>query len=121
VYLEGQWKNNPDNVELQSDTGRIILNYSAKSVNIVAGGTLGTVGKVSIDNFKNLTGHKSSLPSSLNQQEKDFGTDISKDTGEFSIDGQRLYNLINDSDYGEHVITIDVGGKGFRLYTFTFG
>jgi thiol-disulfide isomerase/thioredoxin len=121
VYLEGQWKNNPDNIELQSDTGRIILNYSAKSVNIVAGGTLGTVGKVSIDNFKNLTGHTSSLPSSLNQQEKDFGTDISKDTGEFSIDGQRLYNLINDNDYGEHVVTIDVGGKGFRLYTFTFG
>lgn len=120
VYLEGQWKNNPDNIELQSETGRIILNYSAKSVNIVAGGTLDTVGKVSIDNFKNLTGHTSSSPPS-HLQEKDFGTDISKGTGEFSIDGQRLYNLINDNDYGEHVVTIDVKGKGFRLYTFTFG
>jgi thiol-disulfide isomerase/thioredoxin len=119
VYLEGRWKNNPDNIELQSDTGRIILNYSAKSVNIVAGGTPGTVGKVSIDNFKNLNGHISS--SSLHQQEKDFGTDISKGTGEFSIDGQRLYNLINDNGYGEHVVNIDVRGKGFRLYTFTFG
>ena len=39
IYLEGKWKNNHDNVELQSDTGRIILNYSTKSVNLVAGGT----------------------------------------------------------------------------------
>jgi hypothetical protein len=38
IYLEGKWKNNLDNVELQSDTGRIILLYSAKSVNVVAGG-----------------------------------------------------------------------------------
>ena len=39
IYLEGKWKNNHDNVELQSDTGRIVLIYSAKSVNLVAGGT----------------------------------------------------------------------------------
>ena len=37
IYLEGKWKNNHDNMELQSDTGRILLNYSAKSVNLVAG------------------------------------------------------------------------------------
>jgi Thioredoxin like C-terminal domain len=30
VYLEGQWKNKPDNIELQSEMGRIVLNYSAK-------------------------------------------------------------------------------------------
>src|SRR5918995_1526721 len=38
IYLIGDWKNNADNMELQSDTGRIALAYSAKSVNIVAGG-----------------------------------------------------------------------------------
>lgn len=38
VYLEGNWKNNPDNMELQNDTGRILLTYHAKSVNIIAGG-----------------------------------------------------------------------------------
>jgi hypothetical protein len=37
AYLEGKWKNNPDNMELQSDTGRIVLIYYAKSVNIIAG------------------------------------------------------------------------------------
>ena len=38
VYLQGKWKNNPDNTQLQSDTGRIVLTYYAKSVNIIAGG-----------------------------------------------------------------------------------
>ena len=38
VYLQGEWKNNPDNMELQSDTGRIVLVYYGKSVNIIAGG-----------------------------------------------------------------------------------
>src|SRR6187200_1590945 len=38
VYLQGKWKNNPDNMELQNDTGRIVLLYYAKSVNIIAGG-----------------------------------------------------------------------------------
>lgn len=52
VYLEGQWNNNPDNIQLQGETGRIILNYYAKSVNIVAGGPPGTIGRVSIDDYQ---------------------------------------------------------------------
>ena len=39
IYLQGLWKNNPDNLELAGDSGRIVLVYSAKSVNIVPGGT----------------------------------------------------------------------------------
>jgi hypothetical protein len=37
------------------------------------------------------------------------------------IDGQRLYNLVTNKEYGEHTIEIDVKGKGFQIYTFTFG
>jgi Thioredoxin like C-terminal domain len=43
VYLQGNWKNNPDNMELQNDTGRIVLAYYAKSVNIIAGGKGGGI------------------------------------------------------------------------------
>ncbi|MGB7633239.1 MAG: thiol-disulfide isomerase, partial [Nitrososphaeraceae archaeon] len=57
----------------------------------------------------------------LQKDEEGFGTDISDRTSQFSIDGQRLYNLINSDEYGQHVITVDVRGKGFQLYTFTFG
>ena len=126
VYLEGQWKNKPDNIELQSEMGRIVLNYSAKSVNIVAGGPLGATGRVSVDNFTNILDRPISFPSSssstsLQKVKEGLGTDISNVTSQFSIDSQRLYNLINSNEYGQHVVTVDVRGKGFQLYTFTFG
>jgi thiol-disulfide isomerase/thioredoxin len=38
IYLQGLWKNNPDSMELVGPDGKIILSYSSKSVNIVAGG-----------------------------------------------------------------------------------
>jgi len=108
VYLQGNWKNNSDDIELQSDTGRVVLIYYAKSVNIVAGGKGG--GVVSND------GGGGALATSS----KSLGVDLSQD-GSFRIDGQRLYNLSMHNDYNPHSIIIDIIGKGFQLYTFTFG
>ena len=108
AYLQGNWKNNPDNMELQSDTGRIVLIYYAKSVNIVAGGK--GEGVVYNDAATNVA----------TMSKKSFGVDLSRD-GVFRIDGQRLYNLAMHNDYNAHSIVIDVKGKGFQIYTFTFG
>ncbi|MFL6366426.1 MAG: thioredoxin family protein [Nitrososphaeraceae archaeon] len=121
VYLQGNWKNNPDNMELQSDTGRIALIYYAKSANMVAGGKGG--GIVSNDNDKQgevgVHGQAAATLTS-NMSNKSLGEDLSTD-GSFRIDGQRLYNLAMHNDYNAHSIVIDVKGKGFQLYTFTFG
>ncbi|MFL6456937.1 MAG: thioredoxin family protein [Nitrososphaeraceae archaeon] len=121
VYLQGNWKNNPDNMELQSDTGRIALIYYAKSANMVAGGKGG--GIVSNDNDKQgevgVHGQAAATLTS-NMSNKSLGEDLSSD-GSFRIDGQRLYNLAMHNDYNAHSIVIDVKGKGFQLYTFTFG
>ena len=103
IYLEGKWKNNPDNMELQSNNGNIILKYNSKSVNIVAGGN----GNFTVKQDRNLI-------------KNDLSKDSSSD-GKFLIDGQRLYNLVTNKEYGEHTIEIDVKGKGFQIYTFTFG
>src|SRR5919108_580492 len=104
IYLDGTWKNNVDDMELQSNTGSIALVYSAKSVNMVAGGN----GEVSIsEDGSTLLG-------------KYRGEDLSEE-GKFAIDGQRLYNLSMHDNYGAHSIVIDVKGKGFQAYTFTFG
>jgi hypothetical protein len=103
IYLKGNWKNNPEHMELQSNNGSIILKYNSKSVNIVAGGK---------GNF------------TVTQDGKLITNDLSKDSsndGKFMIDGQRLYNLATNKEYGEHTIEIDVKGKGFQIYTFTFG
>lgn len=106
IYLDGQWKNNPDNVELESNTGRIILTYYAKDVNIVAGGH-GQQGSVTENGAEKIS--KNAL-----------GKDLTPD-GKFVLDGQRLYNLALHKDYGSHSIIINITGKGFQLYTFTFG
>jgi thiol-disulfide isomerase/thioredoxin len=103
IYLKGKWKNNPDHMELQSNNGSIILKYNSKSVNIVAGAK---------GNF------------TVTQDGKLITNDLSKDSssnGKFMIDEQRLYNLVTNKEYGEHTIEIDVKGKGFQIYTFTFG
>ena len=109
IYLEGKWKNNHDNVELQSDTGRIVLIYSAQYVNLVAGGT--GQGIVHEDN------------SLLSNSSKGVDT-ANKNDSKFVIDYPRLYNIVNHQSYDDedfHSLVIDVKGKGFQAYVFTFG
>jgi thiol-disulfide isomerase/thioredoxin len=105
IYLAGEWKNNADHMELQSEVGRIVLSYSAKAVNIVAGG-----GKSELH----------ILEDSSPIDEGSSGTYISED-GTVKIDGQRLYNIVEHEGYGNYQITIEVAGRGFQIYTFTFG
>jgi thiol-disulfide isomerase/thioredoxin len=121
VYLQGSWKNNPDNMELQSDTGRIALIYYAKSVNMVAGGK--GEGIVTNDNDeRRVVGEHGQvvLTANANMSNRSLGHDLSQNAS-FTIDGQRLYNLAIHNDYNAHFILMDVKGKGFQLYTFTFG
>jgi thiol-disulfide isomerase/thioredoxin len=113
VYLEGNWKNNPDNMELQNDTGRILLTYHAKSVNIIAGGKGGGV-------VFNDEGGGAAAGSTAKIPNKSLGADLSQDDS-FRIDGHRLYNLAIHNNYTAHNIVIDIKGKGFQFYTFTFG
>jgi hypothetical protein len=120
VYLQGNWKNNPDNMELQSDTGRIALIYYAKSVNIVAGGKGGGIVSNDNDEQGRVGGRGQTVVTSANISNKSLGEDLSV-TGSFRIDGQRLYNLAMHNDYNAHSLVIDVKGKEFQLYTFTFG
>lgn len=104
IHLDGEWKNNADHMELQSETGRIVLSYSAKAVNIVAGGS----GELQIsEDGSDLSGSSR-------------GLDVSKENM-VAIDGQKLYNLAMHEEYGRHQIVIDVAGKGLEIYTFTFG
>ena len=99
-------------MELQNDTGRIALLYYAKSVNIIAGGKGGGI----VTNDKE-GGAQAAAAATSN---KSLGEDLSSD-GSFRIDGQRLYNLAIHNNYTTHSIIIDVKGKGFQFYTFTFG
>jgi Thioredoxin like C-terminal domain len=110
-------------MELQNDTGRIAFVYYAKSVNIVAGGK--DEGIVSNDNDSDKLGAEgrsgqADRNSTANISDNSLGQDLSSD-GSFRIDGQRMYNLAIHNNYAAHYILIDVKGKGFQFYTFTFG
>jgi thiol-disulfide isomerase/thioredoxin len=104
VGLEGVWRNNADHVELQSESGRVLLNYSAKSVNVVAGGN-GTV-EILLDGRP--------IPSDSR------GRDVAGN-GSATVAAETLYNLVSAPDYGARALELRVRGAGFRLYTFTFG
>lgn len=104
IYLSGEWKNDADSMELQSSTGKIVLSYSAKSVNIVAGGQ----GQLQISEGGRLLSGDGR------------GSDVT-DTGGVMIDGQRLYNIAMHDGYDSRTIEITATGEGFRIYTFTFG
>ena len=95
VYLSGKWKYNADNMELVSDEGEVFLIFEARKANIVAGSENGSEAFVFLDNDENKS--------------------ISR------INEFRLYNLASAENYGAHVININVIGKGFKIYTFTFG
>jgi hypothetical protein len=108
-------------MELQSDTGKIALVYYGKSVNIIAGGNGG--GIVSNDNVDKLGAggyEQAAGNSTTNISDNSLGQDLSSD-GSFRIDGQRLYNLAIHNNYAAHYTLIDIEGKGFQFYTFTFG
>jgi thiol-disulfide isomerase/thioredoxin len=102
-YLDGDWQNLPDSMKLSSATGKIVLPYFAKDVNIVAAGPNVNV-QVLLDG--NPVGTS------------DAGQDTQNST--VQVSENRLYNVISSQQAGAHTITL-IAPPGFQIYTFTFG
>ncbi len=102
-YLTGEWKNHKDSMELISETGTIKLLYNAKEVNIV------TDKMAELEIF--LDGEL--VPAKY----------LGKDTTENGIIVLEagLYNIINSENSASHEMEIKISGKGFQMFTFTFG
>jgi thiol-disulfide isomerase/thioredoxin len=107
VYISGTWYNDSDQLTLKSKIGRIVLIYKAKVVNMVMGGAQGNVPlKIKLDG-KPLT-------------EKNRGKDVSaKDS--VLVSSFELYNIVFDSQYGQHRLEVEVQDAGLEVYAFTFG
>ena len=103
-YMEGMWENNKDGMKLVGDAGKIILNFNAKQVNIVADGN--AVLRIQYDGGI--------------ISEDSRGYDI-EPNGQVIISEPRLYNLIELDQEGPHEIIIEVTGPDFEIFTFTFG
>ena len=141
VYLDGVWKNNNDNVELVSDSGKIILTYYGKAINIVAsgngqkaivyesinkrnnsGGSLSGSNDGVGENYSKNNNVNGSVVWNLNPNlnNTNHALDLDKN-GNIVINEQRLYNIGLYDDYKPRSVVIDIEGSGFKLYTFTFG
>ena len=91
---------------LISGEGSIVLKFDAKNVNIVVGSENVSEAKLLLDGKY------------VNNKNK--GSDVN-DKGIVVINDERLYNVVAAEDYGQLTLRIDVSGKGFKIYTFTFG
>lgn len=103
-YPIGDWKNHGDSMELVSGNGSIKLLYNAKEVNLV------TANNAELEIF--LDGKP--LPS------KYSGKDIPFEN-ELTVSEPGLYNIISSETSSSHTMEIKVVGKGFQIFTFTFG
>ena len=103
-YMEGTWKNNNDGMKLVADSGKIVLNFNAKQVNIVAEGNAQL----------NIQFDGGMIPKDSR------GHDIDSN-GNVMISEPRLYNLIEMNQEGPHEIIIEVIESDFEIFTFTFG
>ena len=101
-YLDGQWKNLPDSMKLESQSGKIVLSYYAKDVHIVA------ANKADLQIL--LDGNP--ITSSY------AGADVQNST--VHVSENRLYNLVTSNVEEQHILTI-VSQPGFEIYTLTFG
>ncbi|MFQ5496997.1 MAG: redoxin family protein [Nitrosopumilus sp.] len=103
-YPIGDWKNHEDSMELVSNTGSIKLLYNAKEVNIV------TKNNAELEIF--LDGEPLSS--------KYTGKDITSDN-KLTVSKAGLYNIVSSDTSASHTMEIKINGKGFQIFTFTFG
>jgi len=105
LYLSGTWNFNPEYAETSDTTAKIIYKYSAKDLYFVASSGAGANLKIILDGKPITTGR---------------GIDVKTDSTAF-IRENRLYKIVEDTDYGEHTLEIDLINGTLDAYTFTFG
>jgi len=103
-YLDGTWHNTKDSMKLVSESGLIVLKYTAKQVNIVASNS------AELEIFLN----GENIPDYMK------GSDLTSDS-KIIINSPQLYNII-DSDITEsHELIIKANKPNLEVFTFTFG
>jgi cytochrome c biogenesis protein CcdA/thiol-disulfide isomerase/thioredoxin len=106
LYLGGMWLFNNEYAQNNSPNAQIHFKYQAKDVYFVASANSPVKIKVTRDGGKPLGMAR--------------GGDIDEN-GFVTIQEDRLYKLIQDTEYGAHTLEIMIEGTGMKAYTFTFG
>ncbi len=113
-YLVGLWEMKDEYARFEGEQpGKIILNYTAKSVNMVVGSPGRIVNMEVFLDGKPLTTEEAGEDIRIDQDQRSW----------VSIGEGRLYSLVHDrpGGYGKHTLTLVIEKKGLEAYTFTFG
>ena len=107
LYLSGKWNFAREYAENKETGAKIIFRYTGNKLYFVASADEEVLIKIKRDG----------------QPVSDVaGEDVKKDgTGEAAIKDERLYKIIDDSNYGEHTLEIIIENPGLKAFTFTFG
>ncbi|HUI11579.1 MAG TPA: redoxin domain-containing protein [Bacteroidota bacterium] len=113
IYAEGRWRSERECLRLAEEgekEGHVIASYQGLDVRCVVGPDPGGKAEVTVrqDN-EFLAGNR--------------GDDIRLDRRGRSfvlVDEPRLYSLVKNREYGEHVIRLSAGGAGFAIFGLAF-
>lgn len=114
LYAAGSWMNDKNSLRLDANTGEqghIIVSYQALEANAVIKPEGETGCEVEV------------------QQDEAFLTDANKGDdvlispggrSYLVIDESRMYNLVKNREYGNHLLRLTTSSNGFALYSLTF-
>jgi len=103
-FLGGRWIASPEYLEAAEDGAKLVLPFSARDVFMVAAAPDGANVSLLLDG--------KTVPTSVLAADAPGGV--------VRVSRSDLYRLLHLNEADVHVLTL-VAGKGFRLYTFTFG
>ena len=103
-YPIGNWKNYEDSMQLTESTGSIKVSFDAKEVNIVS------------ESSAQLEIFLDGVPLT----KKHAGSDIIFGN-KMDVSNAGMYNIINSETRIVNTMEIVIEGKGFQVFTFTFG
>ena len=103
-YPIGNWKNQEDSMELTESKGAIKVLFDAKEVNIVT------------ENNAQLEIFLDGIPLT----DEFAGSDIYS-KNKINVSNPGMYNIISSDTSISRIMEIKVEGKGFQVFTFTFG
>ncbi|MFA6391290.1 MAG: cytochrome c biogenesis protein DipZ [Patescibacteria group bacterium] len=105
LYLEGEWDITAEYAQNINPGDKIVFEYQGKDVYLVASAE----DSVQLSILRD--GQKAG---------EDGGADLSSEST-MNITDERLYRIIEASDYGTHTLEIIINQPGLRAFAFTFG
>jgi hypothetical protein len=114
IYLAGDWSTHRSHVRLCEQEGRdgsLTIRYQAREVNVV----LEPQGEKNFQVFLRQDGR----PLDASNSGKDVFTD-GEGRSFLMVDGARMYHVVSNPEYGEHVLTLTSRSNGLSVYCVSF-